>query len=575
MEIDFEAILKTYVAECDERLAAMEEALVALEADPRNDSFLEAIFRGAHTIKGNAGSLGYPKVAGFAHAFEDLLQRFRNHSIPVTPERITLLLRSLDALREMIPAEVAGAEGVKPEHVKLQQQLTDGDAAEPMENPGATPVPTQRDDPLIKRGAVADAVVDYATTIRVDTEKLNRMLNLAGEIAIAQGRLRQAMTVRGQSNGEALEAHDQVERLSLELQEQIMRVRMVPMGPTFRQYLRMVRDLAQSQKKLVRLETQGDEVEVDMSIIEYLKDPLTHMIRNALDHGIEPAEARQARGKNPCGVLKLEARHEGGSIVIEVSDDGDGLNREKILARGLALGLVSPVEHWSDEELYGLIFAPGFSTATAVTDLSGRGVGMDVVKNNIEALRGTVGVHSQPGEGTSIRIQLPLTLAIIDGFGVGVGDETYVLPLHAVIECIEMPVTEQQRAGLGVIDLRDAPLPYVRLREWFGLPSLRPRRENIVVVEVDRVKAGIAVDALYGARQTVIKPLGDKFKDVRGIAGSTILGNGLVALILDVPALMRAVMRAPRDEAAPTFGSQIQSDSSRGMSPSGQVHFST
>jgi two-component system chemotaxis sensor kinase CheA len=546
MEIDFEAILKTYIAECDERLAAMEEALVALEADPHNDGFLEAIFRGAHTIKGNAGSLGFPKVAGFAHAFEDLLQRIRNHSVPVTPQRITLLLRSLDALREMIAAEVAGAEEVKPEHVKLQQQLTDGDAAEPMANPNPAPVPT-------KRGAVADAVVDYATTIRVDTEKLNRMLNLAGEIAIAQGRLRQAMTVRGQSNGEALEAHDQVERLSLELQEQIMRVRMVPVGPTFRQYLRMVRDLAQSQKKLVRLETQGDEVEVDMSIIEHLKDPLTHMIRNALDHGIEMPEARQARGKNPCGVLKLQARHEGGSIVIEVSDDGNGLDREKILARALALGTGSEAEQCSDEELYGLIFAPGFSTATTVTDLSGRGVGMDVVKSNIEALRGTVSVHSQPGEGMSIRIQLPLTLAIIDGFGVGVGDETYVLPLHAVIECIEMPVTERQRGALGVIDLRGAPLPYVRLRDWFGLTSPRPRRENIVVVEVDRVKAGLAVDALYGARQTVIKPLGDKFKNVRGIAGSTILGNGLVALILDVPGLMRAVMRAPRDDGAPTL----------------------
>ncbi len=563
MEIDFEAILKTYVAECAERLAAMEEALVALEADPQNDSFLEAIFRGAHTIKGNAGSLGFPKVAGFAHRFEDLLQRFRNHSIPVTPERITLLLRSLDALREMIPAEVAGTEEVKPEHVKLQQQLTDGDTAEPLANPPPAPVPT-------KRGDIADAVIDYATTIRVDTEKLNRMLNLAGEIAIAQGHLRQTMAMRGQSNSEALEAHSQVERLSLELQEQIMRVRMVPVGPTFRQYLRMVRDLAQSQNKIVRLETRGDDVEVDMSIIEHLKDPLTHMIRNALDHGIETPETRQARGKNPCGVLKLEARHEGGSIVIEVSDDGNGLDRAKILARGLTLGMVSESEQWSDEELYGLIFSPGFSTAATLTDLSGRGVGMDVVKSNIEALRGTVSVHSQPGEGTSIRIQLPLTLAIIDGFGVGVGDETYVLPLHAVIECIEMPVTEQQRGGVGIIDLRGAPLPYVRLRDWFGLTSPRPRRENIVVVEVDRVKAGLAVDALYGARQTVIKPLGDKFKEVRGIAGSTILGNGLVALILDVPGLMRAVMRAPRDEIAPPLAHRHGEQAEAMLANSGQ-----
>lgn len=554
MEFDLAAILQTFIAECEEHFAKMEEALVGLEANPDDDKLLEAIFRGAHTLKGNAASLGYPKVAGFAHGFEELLQRFRNRALAVTPGRITLLLRSLDAMRQMVPEAIAGAEELSDSHIALLNQLATGNHDDLPGAPESQAASMTR-RPFGRRQSDVTAWVERAGTIRVDTAKLDRMLNLAGEIAIAQGRLRQVIEHGGIDKSEALEAQDQVERLSLELQEYIMKVRMVPVGPTFRQYIRTVRDVAQEHGKSALLSLDGEDVEVDVSVIEHLKDPLTHMIRNALDHGIEEPELRKSHGKDPCGTISLKAFHEGANIVIQVSDDGAGLRRNKIIERARLNGVVAEPEKLSDQDLYRLIFEAGFSTADAVTDLSGRGVGMDVVRRNIEALRGSVAVDSEPGKGTTISVKLPLTLAIIEGFGVGIGDDTYVLPLHSVIECIEMPVSERtHERAQGVINLRGEPLPYVRLRSWFDLASPRPNRENIVVVELDGAKAGLAVDSLQGSRQTVIKSLGEQFKDLPGISGSAIMGNGRVALILDVAALMREVIRAQTGAAVSRAG---------------------
>ena len=542
MEFDLEAILRTFVAECDEHFAKMEEALVALEANPEDDQLLEVIFRGAHTLKGNSASLGYPKVAGFAHVFEELLQRFRNHALPITKERITLLLRSLDAMRQMVPEAIAGADQLQAHHLELLNRLASDDASATAN--GTVSQPANPSRPFGRRQADLVAWRENTDTIRVDTQKLDRMLNLAGEIAIAHGRLRQVIEQSSGKKPEPLEAQNQVERLSLELQEIIMKVRMVPVGPTFRQYNRTVRDIAQDHGKSALLTLDGEDVEVDVSVIEHLKDPLTHMIRNALDHGIEQPETRKARGKVPCGTISLKAFHEGANIVIQVSDDGAGLNRNKIIERAKVISAVTEPEKLADPELYRLIFEPGFSTADTVTDMSGRGVGMDVVRRNIEALRGSVSIDSESGKGSTVTIRLPLTLAIIEGFGVGIGADTYVLPLHAVSECIEMPVSERTHDHpQGVINLRGEPLPYIRLRSWFELASPRPNRENIVVVEIDGAKAGLAVDSLQGSRQTVIKPLGDQFKDLPGISGSAIMGNGRVALILDVAALMREVIR--------------------------------
>jgi two-component system chemotaxis sensor kinase CheA len=554
MEIDLDTILLTFSAETEERLGEMEEALVALEVCPQDEKLLEAIFRGAHTIKGNSASLGFSAVAKFAHAFEELLQHFRSRAVAVTRERITLLLRSVDALRQMVPEAINGAEELQPAHAALLQQLASGISCGAEDEPCA--LPAQSADyarPLSRPREDFQPWLGRAGTVRVDIQKLDRMLNLAGEITVAHGRLREALDTRSRGGNDALEAQGQVERLSLDLQEQIMKVRMVPVGPIFRQYIRIVRDMAQATGKVIQLAIDGEDVEIDLSVVEHLKDPLIHMIRNALDHGIENPEARQAQGKDRCGLITLSASHDGANIVIRVKDDGAGLSRERIVKRARSLGTIAEPEKIADRELNQLIFEPGFSTAETITDISGRGVGMDVVRRNIEALRGSVAVESQPGRGTIITIRLPLTLAIIDGFGVGVGDETYVVPMHTVLECLQLPAEEQHQGNhFGVINLRGGPLPYVRLRDWFDIPGPRPNRENIVVVEVDRMKAGLAVDSLFGARQTVIKPLGEKFKEVRGIAGSAILGNGRVALIIDVQGLLRDVIRSQGDAPART-----------------------
>lgn len=551
MEIDLDAILATFSAETEERLGEMEEALIALEVNPQNGKPLEAIFRGAHTIKGNSASLGFSAVAQFAHAFEELLQRFRNGAVAVTAERVTLLLRSVDALRQMVPEAINGAEELRPAHAALLQQLADGDPADAEDERGAVPAQSaERANPRSQPGEDFQPWLGRGGTIRVDIQKLDRMLNLAGEITVAHGRLREALDSRARGGKDALEAQGQVERLSLDLQEQIMKVRMVPVGPIFRQYIRIVRDLAQTNGKVAQLAIEGEDVEIDLSVVEHLKDPLMHMIRNALDHGIESPETRQAQGKNRSGLITLSASHDGANIVIRVRDDGSGLSRERIIQRARLLDTIAEPEKLVDRELYQLIFEPGFSTAEKITDISGRGVGMDVVRRNIEALRGSVVAESAPGRGTAITIRLPLTLAIIDGFSVGIGEETYVIPMHMVLECLQMPADARQGSRFGVINLRGEPLPYVRLRDWFDVPGPRSNRENIVVVEVDHVKAGFAVDYLFGARQTVIKPLGENFKEVRGIAGSAILGNGRVALILDVQGLLRDVMRSQGDAPA-------------------------
>jgi two-component system chemotaxis sensor kinase CheA len=549
IDIDFAAIMRTFSAESDEIISEMEQAAVALESQPQDDKLLEIIFRGAHTLKGNAGSLGLARVAEFTHALEDLLQRFRNGALAVTRQGISLLLRCIDALREMLPAAIAGTAELQAEHAVLLKQLATSlaDAIQPQFHRA---LQTEG-----KAGRMADgegagrrsedaAMPERSGTIRVDIQKLDRMLNLAGEITIAQGRLRQVLEDKTRVGKDALEAQAHLERLSLDMQEQVMKIRMVPVGPIFRHYNRTVREIALAAGKEARLVIEGEEAEIDLSVVEHLKDPLTHMIRNAIDHGIETPEKRRSAGKDPCGLLLLKASHEGGSIVIQLIDDGAGLNRQRIITCAKEKGVVPEPEKLPDQLLYRLIFEPGFSTAQAITDLSGRGVGMDVVRRNIEALRGSVTVDSEPGKGTRLNIRLPLTLAIIDGFGVGVGDETLILPLHSVCECLTLPADERgSEVGQGVINLRGEPLPYVRLRQWLGLSGPCPARENIVVVASEQMKAGFAVDVLYGPRQTVIKPLGKQFRDLPGIAGSAILGNGRVALILDVPGLLRGVIR--------------------------------
>lgn len=375
--------------------------------------------------------------------------------------------------------------------------------------------------------------------IRVDSEKLDQLINLVGELIIAGA----GTTLLAQRAGmpELVEATATLSRMVEEVRDSALSMRMVQIGGTFTRFQRVVRDVSRDLGKDIRLEISGAETELDKTVVEKIGDPLTHLVRNSMDHGIEPAEVRLSRGKPAHGTLKLNAYHDSGSIVIEVSDDGGGLNKEKILAKAIERGLVKADQAMSDKEIHNLIFEAGFSTADAVSNLSGRGVGMDVVRRNIQALRGTIDIESEMGKGSTMRIRLPLTLAIIDGFMVGVGSSAYVVPLDMVIECIELPTGQAAQGDNNYLNLRGEVLPYLRLRDLFEVEGATCRRENIVVVQYAGHKAGLVVDNLLGEYQTVIKPLGKVFGSARGFGGFTIMGSGEVALILDVPRLMQQV----------------------------------
>lgn len=393
---------------------------------------------------------------------------------------------------------------------------------------------------LEKQKQVKETRGAEASLIRVDAEKLDQLINLIGELTIAGA----SASLAAQRSGvaELQEATATLSRLVEEVRDSALTLRMVQIGGTFNRFQRVVRDVSKELGKDIRLEISGAETELDKTVVEKIGDPLTHLVRNSMDHGIESAEVRAANGKPAHGTLRLNAYHDSGSIVIEVSDDGGGLKKDKILRKAVERGLVQPDASLTDKEIFNLIFEPGFSTADAVSNLSGRGVGMDVVKRNITALRGTVDLDSIEGRGTTVTIRLPLTLAIIDGFLVSVGKSSFVIPLDLVVECIELSDEDRSAAkDRNYLSLRGQVLPYLRLRDQFDIEGDRVRRENVVVVQYGNTRAGLVVDTLQGEFQTVIKPLGRIFSHVNGIGGSTILGSGEVALILDVPRLVQQV----------------------------------
>jgi two-component system chemotaxis sensor kinase CheA len=541
MDFDREKVIAAFLAESEEGLERTEQYLIAAETDPGNMELLDEMFRVAHTIKGNASALDFPELTGFAHVMEDLLEALRKHELSISREVISLLLHGVDALRALVPAAAEGNDRLSPAHQKLKIAMASHAAGQETAAHAVALTHDQVSSPRAVPGAVPfDA---RNRTLRVDIEKLDDMLSLTGEIAIAQGRLRRMIEeLETEGRGKLLEMQHETDRLQKNLQEQVMGVRLVPVGPLFQQFVRSVRDISQSHNKLARLEVVGADVEVDTRVLEHLRDPLLHMIRNAVDHGIESPKARHAKGKNPCGFLTLTAFHEAGNIVIQLSDDGAGFNRQRILAKARSLNLLPDGEKITDQELFNLVFKAGFTTADEVTDLSGRGVGMDVVRRNIELLRGKIEIQSTEGQGTTITIRLPLTLAIIDGFSVIANNETYVIPLEMISECVELPADQISNETVGVISLRGEPLPYVRLREVFGKPKQPPARENVVVVHREGGYAGIAVETLLGECQAIIKPLNRIFRNVSGVSGSTILDNGRVALILDVSTLLREVI---------------------------------
>ena len=522
MDAELQRIADVYRTESAENLSTMEQALLALERSGRLDpGLVHAVLRAAHTLKGNSATMGFEQVALGAHQLEDQLERLHDGTLAFSADLITRFLEAVDGLRRSLRAAL----GAEPVVARIGEAT-----AEP-------------------KGPARDA------TLRVNIGRLDTLLDLTAEITIARGRLAQLVIPGEVVTESAVATLGQLEQLHAAVQEEVMRLRMVPLGPTLRACHRTVRDLARKQGKQVQLVIEGHDVEVDTSIAEQMRDPLTHMIRNAVDHGIELPVDRITAGKEATGTITLRALHRAGSVVIELVDDGRGLDRARIAATAEASGLVADATALADEQLLPLIFEPGFSTAAEVTAVSGRGVGMDIVRRHIRALRGTIDTSSTPGHGTRFTIQLPLTVAIIDGFRVRAGGEVYVLPLEAVEECLDaqgVRTRPGQAAEDGVLNLRGAPVPFARLRDVLGLPGTPAPRESVVVVRHGERRIGLVVDLLEGDCPAVIKPLTGVLQQLPGIAGSTILGDGRVALILDVPQLIglaRDTSRARSHEA--------------------------
>ncbi|GBE14733.1 chemotaxis protein CheA [bacterium BMS3Abin14] len=381
---------------------------------------------------------------------------------------------------------------------------------------------------------------ESVSSIRVASAKLDTLVDLVGELVTVQARLSQ--TADDRNDPELSSISEMVERLTWELRDGTFAIRMIPFGTTFSRFRRLVRDLSSEMKKEVELVTEGGETELDKTVIERLNDPLVHLIRNCVDHGIEPPDIRKTLGKPPAGKIYLSALHSGADVVIRISDDGSGLDEEAIKNRALKKGLAASNSELPRHELLSLIFSPGFSTATEVTSVSGRGVGLDVVNRSVEKLRGSIEIDSIPGQGTTFTIRLPLTLAIIEGLLVDIGDEKYVVPLSEVVECVELKAEDAAvNHGSDLAVVRGDLIPYIRLRETFKVAGERPRIEQIVLTAIHGNRIGFVVDRVIGEQQTVIKSLGKFYRSVDGISGATILGDGSVALILDVPRIMAKV----------------------------------
>lgn len=394
-------------------------------------------------------------------------------------------------------------------------------------------------EPAPKR---TQARTETVQSLRVDAVKLDDLVNLVGELVIAQARLTQ---LSGQINHASLTGvAEEIERLSNELRDNTLGIRMLPIGTTFGRFRRLVRDLSSEMQKQIELVTEGGETELDKTVIEQLNDPLVHLLRNSIDHGIEEPQTRMDKNKPPAGRITLSARHAGGEVLIRITDDGKGLDPEVIRKKALDKGLIAPDAKLTESEVFNLIFLPGFSTAEKITNVSGRGVGMDVVKRSMDSLRGKIDIQSVLGKGTQITIKLPLTLAIIDGLQVMTGQEYYIIPLSMVEECVELQATESEAAGRKrTIHLRGEIVPYIRLREAFALDGHRPDIEQVVVTRHETGRTGIAVDEVIGQQQTVIKGLGAYIGNVEGISGATINGDGTMSLILDVSTLVQSARR--------------------------------
>jgi two-component system chemotaxis sensor kinase CheA len=528
-----------FIMESREHLAALEAQLLALEQDPGNAEAINTIFRGFHTIKGLAGFLDFSAIQRFAHEVETLLDLARNSKVPVDSALIDIILQSADHMTQCLLGVETGVEPAS-DAAPLIARIREAIAGAADSQSDLAQLASVVAEPARAAAATQDAAAG-PRSVKVDTGKLDYLVEMAGELVIAQSLIQHDPDLAAARSPRLTRNLGQLTRITADVQRVAMAMRMIPVGQLFGRMARLVRDLARKSGKQANLELTGEDTELDRNMVEELADPLMHMIRNAVDHGAEPPEARIACGKSPVARIDLKAYHKGGFINIEVSDDGRGLVRGKILAKAQQRGLVSGGEQLTDQEVFSFIFEPGFSTAEQITDVSGRGVGMDVVHKQIVKLRGRVDISSRPSQGTTFVIKLPLTMAIIEGLVVGVGVNRYIVPIFVVKEMFrptpESLSTVPDRGEMVLV--RGSLLPILRLHRRFGVVprSGEPSEGVLIVVESARKNFCVLVDELIGKQEVVIKSLGETFKNVTGVAGGSILGDGRVGLILDVEAL--------------------------------------
>lgn len=590
---DDKEMLNEFCIEGRELLLHVEQGVLKLEENPRHKETLNQVFRAFHNFKGGAGFLGIEPIKDLAHQLESLLDAARKDELPIDRHVIEMILAGGDALQRYIDAIaqqllLADSFG-QPIHVataslmqRVQQCLsgqkpTTGmvlpDVAEPLltapvaevPQPARGPLPTEPTAPLAPMAPMAASPQSLqslplplappaketqtivtrqealASFVKLDSRKLDALVDLMGELVIAQSMVVQHPQVQTLQDRELDRHLRQLSRITSDLQHNAMSLRMVPIRSVFQKMMRLVRDLAAAQNKQVQLHLSGEDTELDRNIVEELADPLLHMMRNAVDHGIESPEARVRQGKSAQGNIYLHAAQLGGGILIRMQDDGRGLDSGKILSKALQRGLMATDSVPTEKDIYNLIFLPGFSTAETVTDVSGRGVGMDVVRGSINKLRGRVDIDSSPGEGTVFNIFLPLTLAIIDGMLVGVGSERFILPTLTIRESLRPQagmVSTVQGKG-EVICVRSKLIPLVRLSEKLGVQgfAIDPCDGIVVVVDSGARPRALLVDSLIGKQEVVIKPLGETFKQHKGMSGAAIMGDGRVALIIDPDAV--------------------------------------
>jgi len=574
---EMQEIVDVFLQESFEGLDVMEARLLNLD-DAADGETINTIFRAAHSIKGGAATLGFTQVSDFTHGVETLLDEMRDGRRAIAPECIQALLASVDVLRDLISAirderaideQRVAAIGTRILHLLSAIPAPHGGApaaavspppaaAAPSENVPAPAAAAPGSEISGGSGSVTRAASE-AGSIRVSTTKVDQLVNLVGELVITQSMLTQFGNDVGSDELERLrDGLNQLARNTRDLQESVMKIRMLPIGSAFNRIPRIVHDLSFRLGKKVDLKVSGESTELDKTVLEKISDPLIHLVRNALDHGLEKPQTRLDLGKPERGTIELSASHEGGNIVVEVRDDGAGLNKRRILERAVERGLVEQNSSLSDEAIHKLIFLPGFSTAEAVSDVSGRGVGMDVVRRNIEDLAGHVSIQSSEGCGSTVRIRLPLTLAILEGQLVRVGDSTYVLAIASMIETIKARHEEVHTTpgGLELFRVRGEHVPIVRLRDAFQIDadSGGIGQGLIVIVESDGCRCGLLVDELLAQQQVVIKSLEANFQPIEGIAGATILANGRVALIVDVAGVVNSLRK---DERYRRIGSTV------------------